>query len=565
MAGTVAFVGPNADSNCDFDSIQAAMDSGATDIFVSNAMQYNENLIVPSTNNNVLIDGKYTSCSLASIDITVQSAVSGHLSDAPVIIVLASSERKFVTIKNMLLVNGTGAGFIPAGGITMASSNDILNIDNTTVALNEGFVGGGVYIGTTSDTPFEDRPILALSNKSQINNNLSTSDTLGGGGVFCENGSVIIRDNSSIKRNTTEGSGGGIYAFGCVVNEWSGSSENNDAEKGIYENKAKIHGGGIFATQDSTIQIGSASSFSRLFGSVINNEADSDNDGIGDGGGIYTETDEDAVVLLGSLIKGNESGGNGGGIYAQNGSFVSARRQNDTCWSDYKCNQIIDNYASNSNGNGGGMYFTNGGYGIIETAYFEGNRADNGTAIYTTSDPSYTTIQNATFFKNGNNGTDGFSDNNVIMVNNNASINTLHSTFVNNNETVSTFRSQNDSNLTVRATIINSETAESAIRIASSLPVTAECVNTNLPPPVGTDVFFQAITFVDAANGDFHLSSEDNGAIDICIDYEIPIDGEGDERPFNNPDVPNFRGPSDVGADEYTDIIFKNGFEENIN
>ncbi len=316
IAGTNAFIGPSSDSACDFDSIQAAIDSGETDLFISNAMQYNENLTIPATNSNVFLRGGYASCSFSSLDPDSKSTVSGHLEDAPVLIITASTESKFITLSNMNIVNGTGAGFIPAGGINMIASNDRLSLSNTTVGLNEGFIGGGIYIGTIEGTPIDEKPYLTISDNSLIINNSSSSETLGGGGVFCENGYVIIRSNSSIKRNITEGSGGGIYSDGCILSEWSGSPGVNDAEQGIFDNQAKIHGGGVYARNTSTVQLGTAGGSSILYGSVINNIADSDNNGIGEGGGIYAATVNASVLLYGSILKGNRSGGNGGGIYA---------------------------------------------------------------------------------------------------------------------------------------------------------------------------------------------------------------------------------------------------------
>jgi len=558
IAGTQKYVGPNSDANCDYDSIQAALDSGATDLLISNAMQYNENLVLPETNSRVDFRGGYTSCSSDSYDPTLKSTLSGHLATAPVLNITPSSVNKTIYLSNMNFFNGTGSGFTPAGGINMPNSNDTLALYETTIGLNQGSLGGGIYIGSAPGTPFADQPNLIMNNGSLIINNSSNSDAYGGGGIFCENGSVNIYSNASIKRNSTEGSGGGVYSMGCYINEWSGKNGENDPEQGIYDNQAKSHGGGIYATNNSVIQLGTASQFSKRYGSVINNTADSDNDGNGDGGGIYA-TDSN-VNLLGSIVQGNRSGGHGGGIFAQDGGTVYVQRQNDLCWTAYKCNQIINNHAS-SNGNGGAIYLTNGANGFINSAYFEGNRADNGTAIYATSENSDTSIRNAVFYKNGDNGADGFSDNNVIMTNNDSSILSVHNTFYDNAETVSTFRSQNNSDLTIQGNIIYSQTASSAYRTANAFPVTVDCVNTNLLPLEGNNVFTYGILFRDEINGDFRLAGNDIGATDTCPNFGQTVDIEGNARPYDNLQLDNLYGPYDVGADEFNDLIFKDGFE----
>ncbi len=556
IAGGATFVGPASDSNCQFNSIQAAFDSGATEIFVSTEMQYNENITVPDTNLDVVIRGGFTDCSTNSFDPALKSTLSGILANLPVMVIMPSTERKSIIIRNMFIVNGTGSGFIPAGGINIPSSNDILTIRETTIALNEGLLGGGIYLSGVSGG---DRAVLFLTENSLILNNSSSSETLGGGGIYCENAAVTIWSNSSIKLNTTEGSGGGIYAEECTVSEWSGESINDDPEKGIFGNKANIHGGGIFATNGSAIQLGTANEVAIFFGSVVNNTADNNHDGIGDGGGIYVN--DSTVNLFGSIVQSNVSGGNGGGIYAQLNANLKMLRQNDLCWTGYKCNQIIDNQTDPSGGNGGGVYLTNGAFGVIETAYFEGNRGDNGTAIYITSEPSELTISNTTFFNNGNNGSEDFSDNNVIMADNESNIHSIHNTFYNNGETVSTFRNQNDSGLIIQGNIIYSDTAVSAVRTASAISVGVDCVNTNLLPLTGTDVFSAPITYVNEANGDLRLSADDQGAQDKCPDFGIGLDVEGQERPHDNPLLVNLAGSSDVGADELTDLIFANGFE----
>ena len=71
--------------------------------------------------------------------------------------------------------------------------------------------------------------------------------------------------------------------------------------------------------------------------------------------------------------------------------------------------------------------------------------------------------------------------------------------------------------------------------------------------------------FVDAANGDYHLSANSD-AIDLCdeslFDGSSYNDLNGHARGHDDPIVNNFLGPYDAGAYESNnDLIFKNTFE----
>jgi hypothetical protein len=79
--------------------------------------------------------------------------------------------------------------------------------------------------------------------------------------------------------------------------------------------------------------------------------------------------------------------------------------------------------------------------------------------------------------------------------------------------------------------------------------------------------------FVDAANGDYHIDAALSPAVDYCTDnlamavyQDIDFEDRGfdDESITNNPET---NGAYDIGADETygNDLVFKNGFELNLN
>lgn len=124
-----------------------------------------------------------------------------------------------------------------------------------------------------------------------------------GGGIFINNGVVILNDGSICCNNAVEGSqdvgvGGGIYQEGdnasFIMNGGS-----------VHDNFADYYGGGIYIWEGSFVLSG---------GSV------SDNTATFYGGGIYLYSDLDTIVFEGGSVSGNTATA-GGGLFARYNTF----------------------------------------------------------------------------------------------------------------------------------------------------------------------------------------------------------------------------------------------------
>ena len=163
---------------------------------------------------------------------------------------------------------GLGGGILNAGFVYVTGSSVISNVADT---------GGGISNSGT----------LTVKN-STIDDNVA----LFGAGINNEDGRAEI-ENSTVKRNRAEYSGGGLYSVG---------GEAHFRNSTISANTSYGSGAGIHQISEEVVTITS---------STINaNSADLDNDG-GDGGGVFVGggVNPGGVLITNSLLFGNADGG----------------------------------------------------------------------------------------------------------------------------------------------------------------------------------------------------------------------------------------------------------------
>ena len=190
--------------------------------------------------------------------------------------------------------DGSGGGvYMREGSLSLAECSDILS--------NDAIAGGGAYLITST--------LTINGSCSEIQNNTAAGD---GGGVYAQGSTINLDDQADLYSNDagTDGTGSGGGAFLDDSNLWSDKAS-------IRFNTADDFGGGVYATNGSIVDmdLGSYNCLgarcSRLSNNTINDFG---------GGGVYANNS--TVDLRNTFIEDNVAN-LGGGVYAQ-GSTVYA-------------------------------------------------------------------------------------------------------------------------------------------------------------------------------------------------------------------------------------------------
>ena len=171
--------------------------------------------------------------------------------------------------------------------------------DSTISGNTASNIGGGMYVGTTSNLTLRDSKLLNNDGASQ------------GGAIVAYSAGTIELDGVSISENTAE-SGAGILALCTAVGNTNIHLLNGTA---IDKNTATAYGGGIYADAlANTLSVTAENS------SVSGNKA-------AGGAGIFTYKDGSAVINVdlqsGAVMHDNAATGMGGAIYAYNDANIN--------------------------------------------------------------------------------------------------------------------------------------------------------------------------------------------------------------------------------------------------
>lgn len=587
---TVANSGPDINS-CDFriggTVIQDAIDDGANydEIRIVNGT-YPENLTL--ADRNITIKGGYASCADAINDnmVMAQDSVSTTIqpvqpSSGPVIQITDgdANSRETVTLTNIRITGGINDGFLTAGGISTLIANLQLNLNHVWIDGNEGLLGGGLAV-VGGNTDVYARNLMLLANTA----------TDSGGGLYCDGAeaSVFIdylnpdTDGFGIVVNVAEGGdGGGVYLTnGCQFTSYVGTNTLSLGGpldlRGLFGNTATENGGGVAVSGGSTANFyGNLFCFFSCNGnnedpvSITSNTADSDDNSTGSGGGIYVTGANSIARLSNGLINANVSH-RGGGVavddtasFESNSIFTSFFTGYEVdCWSPGSCTQIKDNNAANY---AGGLEFLNGTTGEIVHTHITGNRANNVTALYARNANTTVDVNTSLIANNGDGGANGFNDSKAIRQFDNSTLNIAFTTIA-DNDVVNTVIENNTASINVGSSIIHQSNGSTVYAESAPVANVFDCVMANevASIPGGFFVIADDPEFVDRNNGDFHLNENISPAVDYCDDGGTPADFndiDNQQRPWDWSNISNNLGPFDLGFDETSDLIFKDGFE----
>ena len=184
------------------------------------------------------------------------------------------------------------------------SNGASFEMDDGTIANNNGWRGGGVLVGTTTDTPYSGEETAArfTMNGGEISNNTVTLnlENSGGGGVLVQNNAEFIMNNGIITRNTARGKGmGGGVATSNQEMDGGGRFTMNG---GTISNNSAACGGGVYSYSQNTVTLRG--------GYILSNRAGNS------GGGVYVSTAPYNITLENALVTGNTASVMGGGIWS---------------------------------------------------------------------------------------------------------------------------------------------------------------------------------------------------------------------------------------------------------
>lgn len=285
------------------------------------------------------------------------------------------------------------------GGGVYVSPEGKFNMSGGVIGWNFSRMGGGI-IADGADDDSSNYSVLNISGKAKICYNkagfTSVQGCTGRGAGIFACGDLNISGNAEIFGNYAKKSGAGIHSEKKLVMT-GGSAHDNEAGTdgaGIYiysgeaelssctikANNAGGNGGAIFIKTIN--QTAEAKLTIKENVSIDLNSADTNNDGVGDGGAIYATTDtinasgKYSYVYIGEdgntegiVISGN-SANRGGAFYgADNARFVM------------NAGKVSENYSTgNTDGNGGGAMFIWGGTSKYSTFTMNGGEISGNMA-----------------------------------------------------------------------------------------------------------------------------------------------------------------------------------------
>ncbi|HEU4665405.1 MAG TPA: hypothetical protein VFS55_15350 [Dokdonella sp.] len=309
------FVGPASDPDCDYATIQDAVDAWAASsspdfltVYVTSAQAYAAAAIsipTPAASSGISLNGSMPSCHLqaAGAPAVLDGAGNGGV---PVIDVdgsVAGDARRFeVTLGQIAITGGDHAG---NGGGVRARGNVVLTLFEADVHDNTADYGGGVSVeATAAGAP----QLIFVGNvaAAAIRDNHATQD---GGGLYCANADVYCDRYCDISGNVAAGNGGGIAQQACTTALYPSPSTEVDPAVGIRSNTATGDGGGAWA---------SGGSFNLGAGNPLKLAPVAGNSAGGSGGGLYlTGVGAGGSLLFrGVQFDDNSAGGDGGALYA---------------------------------------------------------------------------------------------------------------------------------------------------------------------------------------------------------------------------------------------------------
>lgn len=567
---------------CDFNNLQSALDAAsqapedATEIRISSNLS---SVAVSASNRNIRLDGRYANCTSNTPDESLRRTLAGTGNDNVLNIVNTQvSPRREFTARN-LVIRGGGRDPITAfgqgGGLRAVGRLDATLL-NVRIGDNEATQGGGIYISGGARLVLDGNSFVGNDGSGSLAGNRASgagSPLDGfGGGLYCTNSEVIVRD-ARFRFNTATEDGGGVWLNNCRMDV---ESRPDYVDAGnvvtLLENSAARNGGGIYAQGGSQVFWLSEVS-GRFGGRATGNRADASGGALFLTGsssfvGRWMRFEDSAADVLGGAVALEQTSN----LILQGGAGLNCELPR--CPGIFGTRGItIGNDATLS---GGAIHAESGAVVDLEQQHIYDNFARTGSALRLRGVGTQAELHTVLIARNVLYAVDNPTS--TIGTTDSASLQLRFVTMAGNLRASAQFplveralSSIRTSGSTAAVDIRNSLFWEDAVEVFRSLDgvvATGSCViaheSASLPQVQDVDVIDPRYVAPTAATPDYRLR-EDSDIIDFCQGSGVTLaDAYGVPRPQDLPRS-DYAGPFDVGAFEYTDqpgFLFADGFED---
>ena len=204
-----------------------------------------------------------------------------------------------MTMNGGTIDGNTATEFNSAGGV-LVNNDSTFTMAGGTISKNSAKRGGGVLV--RENGKFEMTGGTISGNTARVEASSIDEPNAGGGGVFVEHNASFEMKNGTITGNTTNGMGGGVAT--AVLNEAdkTGGGQFHMTGGTISDNKASC-GGGVYSWSETDRVVLEG-------GNIVDNTASIQ------GGGVYVSTSPYGLTIKNALITDNTATIMGGGVWA---------------------------------------------------------------------------------------------------------------------------------------------------------------------------------------------------------------------------------------------------------
>ena len=500
------------------------------------------------TGREMLIEGGYETCDDFTRDTTNTIIDRMAAGTGPVMSIDGNTARKAVSLSHITL-----RGAASTGGSGLRIRNADVQLNHVTLSNNSGAIrGGGLDMEGNGFGAS-----ASLYGATAVVDNTTTQE---GGGIYCGRGARLeLYADSAVANNTAPVSGGGIYANACNGFINSGATGLLGLIVNVGQNQASI-GAGL--ALDSTLGptdmvIGEDIGASDPRPTFVLNDASTQ------GGGIYATGENTRLQIYSAAIVSNSAGSIGGGVLVRNGARVNIERQRRICDGQSDCIVIANNQSSF----GGGIAVAGFNAGVtISGAMVRDNSATSGGSALLVTQESIVAVTDSFLIDNAGPSVVEVSPGSSIPPRA-ASVYLAASTLAGNTGLVAAVRLNDEGVATFNRMLVNADPAVPVMSKGAGSPdPTYFCNLFHSSAGINGEDALTAFNtnpgFINAGGSDYHLIANGN-AVDRCPAdaYLLPKDYDLDPRPIDAP-LANLAGPYDVGADEWSPVFFRNGFED---